>query len=321
MMGRKFSKVLVISFGIVFLCCACGSKKEVELQTQQENLPIKEVAKKVETVVPKKNEKKYDLYSTTPYDLPMYSIVEISKLPVALKDSVDKILEKSQGFYLLRKDNDKLFIILQNPVTDSDTFLRHNLQFAEIDLNGNIQFHTAGYHGEDGETANSIKIENEDAWNFEENVESPKPLKHIAYDENGKVKFTEIWNYGDQDSVKYQMLDSKGNVMSILKESQDNDSNLRQEHVFYDNNGNTTMSFSVNYDGANVSRVTYYNSHDSIDSMSIISEYSDGVKTKEQIYNEDYELINTITSSYKDGERKEIKVFDKNGTEMNKISS
>lgn len=91
MIGRKFLTILVISLGIVFMCSACGSKKVTELQAQQENLPIKEVAKKVETVIPKTIEKKYDLYSATPYDLPLYSIAEIAKLSPNVKKSVDKI--------------------------------------------------------------------------------------------------------------------------------------------------------------------------------------------------------------------------------------
>lgn len=309
MIGRKFSTILAISLGIVFLCSGCGSKKEVELQTQQENLPIKEVAKKVEPVVPKTNEKKYDLYSATPYDLPLYSIAEIAKLSPDVKKSVDKILEEAQGFYWLKKDNDKLFIILQNPVLNSDTFQRHGLQFAEVDMNGNIHYHTAGYSGIEGEVANSINDKTDDNWIFDDSTEIVRPLKHIVYDESGKVKFSEIWNYDDKESVKYEMQDSDEKVISILKEYQDNDSNLRREHVFYDNNGKTTMSLSINYDGANISRMIFYNSHDSIDSVSIVSEYSDGLKIKEQIYNEDYELINTVTSSYKDGVRQTVDVI------------
>ena len=110
-------------------------------------------------------------------------------------------------------------------------------------------------------------------------------------------------------------------VVSILKESQDNDSNYRKEHIFYDNNGNTTMSLTINYDGANISRLTFYNSHDSIDSISIISEFTDGIKTKELIYNQDYKLISSFVPEYKDGELKKIKTYDSEEKEINQISS
>ena len=60
-------------------------------------------------------EKKYDLYSSTPYDLPLYSIVEISKLSPILKKEIDNLLELSQGFYYLKREGEnRVFIILQN---------------------------------------------------------------------------------------------------------------------------------------------------------------------------------------------------------------
>ena len=52
-----------------------------------------------------------------------------------------------------------------------------------------------------------------------------------------------------------------------------------------------------------------------------MSEYQDGLKTKELIYNKDYKLVNTVTSDYIDGERKDIKIFDTEGNETDKISS
>ncbi len=315
---KKFVIASIAVLGLACLCSGCKTKEEIKVPVENKNVQMNEVPQKVIPVIPKKIEKKFDLYSTTPYDLPLFSIVEISKLTPVVKNSVDKLLDESQGFYLLRKDKDKIFVVLQNPVTNSDTYLRHNLQFAEIDMEGNVKYHTAGYGGLEGE----ISISNEtqdDNWEFDNSVEPVRPIKHIAFDENGKIKFTEIWNYDEKEPVKYEMQDSNGKIISIFKESQDNDSNLRKEHVFYDNNGNTTMSLSVNYDGANISRMTFYNSHDSIDSTSIMSEYSDGVKTKELVYNEDYELINTVTSSYLDGKRQNIKIYDKNNAELNSL--
>ena len=307
--------ILVLSF-VSFLATGCFDKKEIE-----DNFTEKEISqKKAESTLPsisKTDVKKYDLYSATSYDLPLVSIYEISKLSQNVKSVIDKLLEKSQGFYLLKSYDDKIFIILQNPVRVSNTYSRHDLQFVEMDLLGNVKLHDAGYTGMDGEISDCLD-QNGDFWLFEENSEIKRPSKHIAYDEKGKVKFTEFWNYEETESVKYKMEDGNKKVISILKESQDNDSNLRKEHVFYDNNGNTVMSLTINYDGANISRITYYNSHDSIDSMSIISEYVDGFKVKEIIYNEDYQVLNYLSAEYSNAERQSITIFD---NQNNKIET
>ena len=81
------------------------------------------------------------------------------------------------------------------------------------------------------------------------------------------------------------------------------------------------MSLTVNYEAANISRLTFYNSHDLVDSMTIINEFTDGFKTKEMIYNEDYELVYIVKSNYEDGIRKEIILCDPTGAELEKISS
>ena len=158
-------------------------------------------------------------------------------------------------------------------------------------------------------------------WFFDKSDDLNKPTKHIVYDEKGKVKFTEYWNYNEKEDIKYQIKNSSKKVISILKESQDNDSNFRKEHIFYDNEGNITISLTINYDGADISRFTYFNSHDMVDSMSIISEYQDGNKIKEMIYNEKYEIINTINSTYKDFERIELQILDSENNEIAKLSS
>lgn len=318
MVNKKIVTALSFMFSIAFLSTGC-IKKEIK---STDNTPpqVTKVYSEKAVTKPKPVEKKYDLYSTTPYDLPLYSIVEISKLPQNIKETVDKILDLSQGFYLLRYDDTKVLIILQNPIINSETFSRHDLQFVEIFKDGTTKYHTAGYHGINGEISSKI-VDTDNEWVFDDNSEVRKPLKHTSFDEKGKIKFIETWNYDDSEPIKYQMKDAHKKVLSILKESQDNDSNLRREHIFYDNDGKITMSLTVNYEGANISRLTFYNSHDSIDSMSILSEYTNGLKTKESIYNENYELINTVISDYIDGERKKIELFDKDGIGIRKISS
>lgn len=317
MVCKKFFILLCSIITVAFLCTGCLFKKEDSVQ--EASLVVKPEVKR-QAIQPRKEEKKYDLYSLTPYDMPLYSIMEISKLQPNIKSIVDKLLEDSQGFYLLRNDGDKVLIILQNPVQQGNTYSRHDLQFVEIDSAGKLTYHDAGYKGVEGETLQEFE-QSSDSWIFEELTEHHRPTKHIVYDEKGKIKFTEIWNYDENESVRYQMRDSHKKTVSILKESQDNESNLRKEHIFYDNEGKITMSLTINYDGANVSRVTFYNAHDSIDSMSIISEFQDGLKVKESIYNEAYELINTVISEYVNGERKVIKLYDGEEKEISKISS
>ena len=145
--------------GILGLSCLIGTSfvyftKYNKNTIQQEKVEakviiLKQDAKPLDKVV-KKN---YDLYSSTPYEIPLYSILEISNLSPVVKKAVDELLEASQGFYLLKKDEDKVLVILQNPVRSNDTFSRHDLQFAEIDNEGQIKYHTAGYGGKSGETS------------------------------------------------------------------------------------------------------------------------------------------------------------------------
>lgn len=324
------SKRVIVGFVAGAITTACLSffffttEKEttsvkVDMQKQVKNT---ESTQNIQTTV-KNVEKKHDLYSSSLYDLPLVSIYEISKLSDELKKIIDNELEVSQGFYYLKRIDDKIFIILQNPVMDNIGYSRHDLQFVEIYDNGTVIRHNAGYVGVKDEIESSVNIKKKEkeTWLLDESIEPFRPIKHVAYDEHGKIKFTEYWSYDENEPVKYKMLDSNKNLISILKETQDSDSNLRKEHVFYDSEGNTTMSLTVNYDGANISRMMFYNSHDLVDSVNILSEYVDGYKIKESIYNEKYDLINIFVSAYENGIRKTIRVFDSEGNEVDKISS
>ena len=317
---RKISLFLSLSaiIGILLSCSSCALKKTDADSNKLVESNVKQVAQNQKTNV--ENKLTFDLYSETPYELPLYSIAEIAKLSPKIKKIVDNILENSQGFYFLRVNKDNVFIILQNPVKVMNVYPRNELQFVEIDMEGNITYHNAGYVGIDGETENAVSLK-EDVWTFDDSIEPFRPLKHIVYDEKGKIKFTETWNYNENSPVKYQMKNASKKVISILKEIQDNNSNYRKEHIFYDNDGNVVMSLTVNYDGANISRVNYYNSHDLIDSVSIFSEYEDGLKVKETIYNESYELTNKVVAEYQNGKRESITVFDNDENRLQEIRS
>ena len=287
------------------------------------------VATRQKTTPTPQEEKKYDLYSSTPYDLPLYSIVEISKLSPVLKKEIDKLLELSQGFYYLKRESEnRVFIILQNSTSEADIYPRHNLEFAELYLDENNQvvknIYPPSFNGIDGETINAIEEANSkpDIWKFDKTTEPFRPIKHSSYDENGKLKFTEYWNYSEEENVKYQIKDKKNKIISILKEIVDGDSNYRREHIFYNNDGAVELSLSANYDGANISRFTYYNLLNAEDCVTIISEFDEnGNKNKESIYSSDYQLQKIIKVDFKDGERKTISVFDHEDKLLDEISS
>ena len=323
---NKYKKIILgILIGTVLLCAGWYSyvftardvvQPKVEPKKIVVALPSAQPSKTGVTTLTGEAKTHFDLYSSTPYDMPLYSIMQISQIPPKAKESVDKFFEDAQGFYFLKydKSKNKTFIILPNSVSQSNTYSRHDIEIAEVADDGTSIIHKVGYSGQNGETASQA-----DEWIFDE---ASKPLKHIAHDENGDIKFTEIWNYSSSNPVKYEMKDSDGKLISIIKETSVNESNYRREHVFYDNDGNTKTSVSINYEGANISRFTYYNSADDIDSVTIISEYdTNGEKIGEKVYNENYELTNSLQADYENGNRKDIRLYDENGKILNEISS
>lgn len=317
------AKKISIGVSIAILAAAGGLFFFLDKAINEKNITEQKTDTLNVTVQPKV-EKKYDLYNSTPYDLPFSSIVDISRHPESTKKEIDTLLEEAQGFYYLKSDNEgNVFIILQNPIQDSGVYPRHNLEFVEITASGNKNIYSPVYAGIEGETINAVAEANSkpDIWKFDKSTEPYRPNKHTAYDERGKVKFSEYWYYSEKDDTKYVMKSPKGKVLSILKETLDGDSNYRREHIFYNEDGEVEMSISINYDGANISRFTYYNSLDKDNSVSIISEYTDGVKTKEQIYNANYGLVKTFKAKYTDTFRTEIETFDSEGNAINKISS
>jgi uncharacterized protein YcfL len=321
MFSRRNLVLILTIVSIAFLCSGCVTKKEIKTQDLLSQDNSKPATKDVAINQPVKEKPKYNLYNSTLYDLPLFSILEISKLSKGVKAKIDEILELAQGFYLLRVVGDgNVFIILQNPINTFNTYQRHNLQFLEIDRDGTITPHNAGYSGIDGEIYNA-RTDAQDLWVFDETIEPFRPLKHVSYDEKGKVRYTELWDYNIDNPVKYQMLDSKKKLISILKESQDNDLNLRKEHVFYDNDGIVRMSLSINYEGANITRLNFYNSYDLIDGITILSEYTDGLKTKETIFDESFLHKFTVIADYNENERKAVKLYDVEGNILKSISN
>lgn len=282
-------------------------------------------------IAPAKQEKiKYDLYSTTPYDLPLYSISEIAKLPANVKKYIDNVLETAQGFYWLKYDKEegRVFIILQNPISETNVYSRHNLEILEIFINkddGSFlkTVYSPVYAGEDGETINSVEgvFSEKDVWEFDKSIEPQRPVKHTVYDDRGKTKFIEYWSYSDTESVKYKMKDASKKIVSLLKETFENETDYRREHILYDKEGQTTMSLTISYSGANISRISYYDQHNPKESFTIINEYQDNLKTSEKIYSSDYELLYTTKSTYQDQERKQIYIENHLGEKIVELNS
>ena len=319
MINRKIA--VGVSCGLIvlgFICLIVMEREQIEekipLKAANNNPHVKSTVSKTE-----QQAKKCNLFSETIYNIPLMSIVEINKAPVEIQKSAEKLLEDAQGFYFVKYDEHKkeLTVLLENPVIHENTYIRHNLEFASIREDGSVKYSKEGYTGKDGETANAVETE-EDLWEFDKTVEPPRPLKHMVFGDNGQVEFVETWNYDENEPVKYEMKDGDGRTISILKETVDG-ATYRKEHVFYDKDGKTKMSLSANYDGTELSRLSYYDA-DKNNGISITSEYSEGNKIKEAVYNQDYELKNTIKSEYENGKRKSLTVLDSDSKEIDTLT-
>ena len=320
MINRKIA--VGVSCGLIalgFVCLAIMERKQIE-ETISAKIPNN--VQQTRSAAPKAEQptKKSNLFSETIYNLPLMAIVEIDKAPSEIQQSAAKLLDDAQGFYFAKYDEGKkeLLVLLENPISQGNTYDRHNLEFARIEKDGSVKYSKQGYSGNDGETSNAVETE-EDLWDFDKTVEPPRPLKHMVFSDNGKIEFVETWNYDENEPVKYEMKDGDGKVISIMKETAEG-TTYRREHVFYDKDGKTTMSLSANYDGTDLSRLSYYNA-DNNSGMSIISEYYEGNKVKEVIYSQDYELKNTVKSEYENGKRKSVTILDSDSKEIETLTN
>lgn len=251
------------------------------------------------------------LYANSPYYMPLFSIAEISGMTDKNKELVNNFFNDAQGFYFLKQsgNNGNYTILLQNPVNiNYSMYPRHNLQLVKISADGNIKTEDLGYNGQINETVNAVSME-KDVWKFDKSVEPYRPLKHTEY-ENKDVVFTEIWNYDEKESVKYEMKNADGNVVSMVKEFIDNDMSYRIEHTFYDNEGRTLRSISINFEGANIKWFNYYDSTNPDDCILIESEYEEGLLKYEKIYNQEFKLLHKFEAKYSNGELIELIQYD-----------
>lgn len=284
---------------------------ESSVQQVQENTDLKEKGSKktiLNASVQQEESltKKANLYDDIASSaIPLSAISAISDLPVNIQDAVTKIAENN-NIYMIQKNNDKILVITDNPEN-----IRHSIEFTEISLsNGHQTQTTLGYN-------DKISDSDNDKWEY--NEETQQPVKHIKYNGDGDIEFTEVWNYGSENPVKYEMKDAEGRVISMRKETQQGDTDLRVEHLVYDKDGNTKLNVSATYDGEDIKRFTYYNADKPNISGSIFSDYTDGLRTKETVYTSDLKVKEVYTSEYKDGTREEIIKWNNDNMEVQKL--
>ena len=213
----------------------------------------------------KNSVKTSNMYNNIPESMmPLSAISETAGQPQNVKDSVNKLLENSNGIYMVKNTGNKLIVVTDNPSN-----IRHGIDFVEISLKSGHQIATKlGY-------SDKMKDSDNDYWEYDKSSENQIPLKHIKYKADGNVDFIETWNYDASNPVKYEMKDSEDRTVSIRKETLDGNSNLRIEHVTYDKDGKTKINVTTTYEGADLKRFTYYNADKPSESASVFSDYQD----------------------------------------------
>ena len=314
-----------IVLGVVAVACLAALIVSKENKDDEKTIPEREI-KKVEKTAkvhvkplvpqPKVEVKKdlnikTDLYKGVPDSLlPLSAISEIASLNGHVHKTIKELVDNSTGVLYAKCSGNKLVMVVENPDDN-----RHGLEFVEISADGKhekIGFLLSKYS--EGNT-------DEDLWEYDVSEDVKRPTKHTKYNSDGDVEFVETWNYSSDEPIKYELKNKDDKVISLVKETIDENNSMRQEHLIYDKDGKTKINLTVNYDGADLTRFTYYNADKPNESGSVISEYKDGTKTKETVYTSDYKVKNVYEPEYKNGEREGIKVFDNENKEVKTLLS
>lgn len=314
-----------IVLGIVAVACLTALIVSKETKDDEKIIPEKDI-KKVEkpaekqikpTVTQYKAEAKKnlsvktDLYKGVPDSLlPLSAISEIASLNGHVHKTIKELVDNSTGVLYAKRNGNKLVMVVENPDDN-----RHGLEFVEISADGKhekVGFLLSKYSESDTD---------EDLWEYDVSEDVKRPTKHTKFNSDGEVEFVETWNYLSEEPIKYELKNKDDKVISLVKETIDENNSMRQEHLIYDKDGKTKVNLTVNYDGADLTRFTYYNADKLNESGSVISEYKDGVKTKETVYTSDYKVKNVYEPEYKNGEREGIKVFDNENKEVKTLLS
>lgn len=312
-----------IIIGVVAVACLTALMTSKETEEEDKTLPQKDAKqiekpepKQIKKVAPQKNEQKIkdnkiksDLYKGVPDSLlPLSAISEIASLNGNLHKTIKELVDNSTGVLYAKRNGNKLLMVVENPDDN-----RHGLEFIEISADGKhekIGFLLSKYS--EGNT-------DDDLWEYETEEEVKRPVKHTKFNSDGEVEFVETWNYSSDEPIKYELKNKEDKVISLVKETIDENNSMRQEHLIYDKDGKTKLNLTVNYDGADLTRFTYYNADKQEESGSLFSEFKDGIKTKETVYTSDYKVKNVYVPKYKDNERSEIQVLDNENQEVKSI--
>ena len=286
-------RLFIACFVCTFLLSGCGifsSKDDMEKPASHIVPPEKEISlaeKKVHTVQktkpPKiiqdtKEIKKANLYRDN-NQLSLSTIVGISNLSSNVKALVNHYIENSIVYYLEEQDG-KVFMIVSN--SSEERFQRHGVELVEVSQDGTKNV-TPLIKTSDGNG-------NNDEWEFDDITKLP--IKHIHYNSEGDVEYLEVWNYSADNPIKYELKNKEDKVLSLKKEIQDNDTNLRVEHLIYDENGTISLNISANYEGADITRLTYFDSRNPDKGFIVMSQLENGQKVKETVYSSDYRVKN-----------------------------
>lgn len=312
-----------IIIGVVAVACLTALMTSKETKEEDKTLPQKDAkqiekpeSKQIKKVAPQKFEQKIkdnkiksDLYKGVPDSLlPLSAISEIASLNGNLHKTIKELVDNSTGVLYAKRNGNKLLMVVENPDDN-----RHGLEFIEISADGKhekIGFLLSKY---------SESNTDDDLWEYETEEEVKRPVKHTKFNSDGEVEFVETWNYSSDEPIKYELKNKDDKVISLVKETIDENNSMRQEHLIYDKDGKTKLNLTVNYDGADLTRFTYYNADKQEESGSLFSEFKDGIKTKETVYTSDYKVKNVYVPKYKDNERSEIQVLDNENQEVKSI--
>lgn len=312
-----------IIIGVVAVACLTALMTSKETKEEDKTLPQKDAkqiekpeSKQIKKVAPQKFEQKIkdnkiksDLYKGVPDSLlPLSAISEIASLNGNLHKTIKELVDNSTGVLYAKRNGNKLMMVVENPDDN-----RHGLEFIEISADGKhekIGFLLSKY---------SESNTDDDLWEYETEEEVKRPVKHTKFNSDGEVEFVETWNYSSDEPIKYELKNKEDKVISLVKETIDENNSMRQEHLIYDKDGKTKLNLTVNYDGADLTRFTYYNADKQEESGSLFSEFKDGIKTKETVYTSDYKVKNVYVPKYKDNERSEIQVLDNENQEVKSI--
>ncbi len=311
-------KLIIVNLISLFLLCGCSifSKEEVSQElpnVNKEETPIIPVVEKkvvttpVEPSIQQVKIRKFaDIYPENSEVL-LSTIAVLSNLDDKTCHQVKKIIEDRDVYYITQQDNNVFMVAAID--SESEEFQRHGIELVRISNDGTM---------EDQQLVN-IEDDDSDVWEFDKKTKLP--VRHIHYNIDGHIEYGEYWNYSNENPVKYELKDNDNKTIAIKKEVPDGDSNIRIENLIYDEEGNTKINITMNYEGPYITRFTYFNAETPEDGVVIVREFEDGVEVKETVYSTDYKVKNVYEAFYKNDIRDSIKVFDNEHRELEEILS